>query len=59
MLRIRLKGLILPKGIYRSISPILKKLIIAAACGRFSSDLAVISVSVTKCELKCWLREMH
>lgn len=58
MLRIHLKGLILPKGIYRSIS-LLKKLIIAAACGRFSSDLAVISVSVTNCELKCWLREMH
>lgn len=59
MLRIHLKGLILPKGIYHSVFPILKKLIIAAACGRFSSDLAVISVSVTKCELKCWLKKMH
>lgn len=58
MLRIHLKGLILPKGICHSVPPILKKKkIIATSCGRFSSELAVIGV--TKCELEYWLREMH
>lgn len=46
MLRTCFKGVIHPKEIYNSIFLIFKKIIIAAACGRFSSELAVIRVRV-------------